>query len=93
MMTIKVYVNYSQEDIATEKEFRELVIPDEIKIIRCHDAFNEWIEYDKSLSFAEVFYLTKEEKEKMEREYEEYLRDKAIENLEQNGWDGIVLEV
>lgn len=92
-MTIKVYVNHSKEDIATEKEFFERVVPDEIKSIRCPDAFSEWIEYGKGLSFAEVFYLTKEEKEKMEREYEEYLRDKAIDNLEQNGWDGIVLEI
>lgn len=92
-MTIKVYVNHSEEEVVTEKEFRERVIPDEIKSIRCPDAFNEWLADEKSLTLAEIFYLTKEEKEKMEQEYEKYLTDVAIENLEQNGWDGIVLEV
>lgn len=92
-MTIKVYVNHSEEEVVTEKEFRERFIPDEIKNIRCPDAFNEWLVDEKSLTHAEIFYLTKEEKEKMEQEYEEYLTDVAIENLGQNGWDWVVLEV
>lgn len=92
-MTIKVYVNHDKEEVITEKEFRERVISDEIKSIRCPDAFSEWLTDEKSLTPAEIFYLTKEEKEKMEQEYEEYLTDIAIDNLEQDRWDWIELEV
>lgn len=76
-MTIKVYVNHSEEE----------VVPEEIQRIRCSDAFNNWLMYENDFTYAEIFYLTKEEKEKMEQEYEEYLRKKAIINLENGGWD------
>lgn len=82
-MTIKVYVNHSEEE----------VVPEEIQRIRCSDAFNNWLMYENDFTYAEIFYLTKEEKEKMEQEYEEYLRKKAIINLENGGWDQIELEV
>lgn len=82
-MTIKIYVNHSEEE----------VVPEEIQRIRCSDAFNNWLMYENDFTYAEIFYLTKEEKEKMEQEYEEYLREKAIINLENGGWDQIELEV
>lgn len=92
-MTIKVYVNHDKEEVITEKEFLQRIVPEEIKDVRCSDTFNDWLTYENNFTYAEVFYLTREEKEKTEREYEEYLREKAIINLENDGWGWVELEV
>lgn len=92
-MTIKIYVNHSEEEVVTEKDFLELVVPDKIESLRCPDDFSEWLTDEKDLTPTEIFYLTKEEKEKINQEYEEYLVDEAKTNLEQNGWDWVELEV
>lgn len=92
-MTIKIYVSHYEEEVTTEKEFFEEYVPDEISSLRESDTFNEWLTHESNLTYENIFYLTEKEKEKVKQEYEKYLYNKAISNLEDNGWDWVQLEV
>lgn len=93
-MTIKIYVNHCEENILTEKDFFERIVCNKTKSIKENpEAFSEWIDYNKNLSSAEVFYLKEEEKEKIKQEYEQYAHNRAIADLGEEGWDLVQLKI
>ena len=92
-MEVKIYVDWRNEEILTQKDYEERtkVIEEEIK----QDCFFENLEYylkDKDFTLLSVYNLKKEQKEEIEKKVLETCKNQAEQDMEED-FDMITLNI
>ena len=86
-MTVKLYVNWMEEEIITSMDFQKLCDLKQNKLEANEDFLDIWFEHDKRLSAAEVFRMSQDELDALKKEYSMYCRDSAeVILIEEDGW-------
>lgn len=90
-MQIKVFVNFSDQEVRSEKEFNEMraqMIEEEFESTR---TFNAWL--DENYSCAELFELEPPEKKSIREDFHAYLESYVDEQLIENAlWEEFIIE-
>ena len=91
-MEIKIYVNYKEEKILTEKEYKEYL--EELSDYYYHDTyeFNAWCETEGVLP-SDIMFGDEAVRERLLSAYKDYCKEITEENAESDDWNGIVMEV
>ena len=91
-MEIKIYVNYKEEKVFTEKEYKEYL--EELSDYYYHDTyeFNAWCETEGVLP-SDIMFGDEEVRERISSAFKDYCEKMVEENAESDDWIGIVMEV
>ena len=84
-MVVKIYVDWSAEEVYTEKDFQTLWERTAAEIAEEDDALQEFLVDDKYMGIADVFRLTDVEKAKLTEEFKQHCMDYAWANLVDEG--------
>ena len=74
-MKVTVFVNWSESQILTEKEFEKEVEFATLERFDDSDFFDEWL--DRNFDPSEIFSFTESEKETHRNRFKEYCREEA----------------
>lgn len=74
-MKVKVFVDWSESRILTEKDFEKEVEHETIERFDDSDFFDEWL--DRNFDSSEIFHFTESEKEEERARFREYCRADA----------------
>ena len=91
-MEIKIYVNYKEEKVLTEKEYKEYL--EELSDEYYHDTyeFNAWCETEGVLP-SDIMFGDEAVRERLLSAYKDYCKEVVEENAESDDWNGIIMEV
>ena len=91
-MEIKIYVNYKEEKVLTEKEYKEYL--EELSDYYYHDTyeFNAWCETEGVLP-SDIMFGDEAVRERLLSAYKDYCKEVAEKNAESDDWNGIIMEV
>ena len=91
-MEIKIYVNYKEEKILTEKEYKEYL--EELSDYYYHDTyeFNAWCETEGVLP-SDIMFGDEAVRKRLLSAYKDYCKEITEENAESDDWNGIIMEV
>ena len=91
-MEIKIYVNYKEEKVLTEKEYKEYL--EELSDYYYHDTyeFNAWCETEGVLP-SDIMFGDEAVRERLLSAYKDYCKEITEENAESDDWNGIIMEV
>ena len=91
-MEIKIYINYKEEKVLTEKEYKEYL--EELSDYYYHDTyeFNAWCETEGVLP-SDIMFGDEAVRERLLSAYKDYCKEVAEENAENDDWNGIIMEV
>lgn len=91
-MEIKIYVNYKEEKVFTEKEYKEYL--KELSDAYYHNTyeFNAWCESEGVLP-SDIMFGDEALRERLASAYKDYCEKAAVEDAESDDWNGIILEV
>ena len=91
-MEIKIYVNYKEEKVFTEKQYKEYL--EELSDYYYHDTyeFNTWCETEGVLP-SDIMFGDEAVRERLLSAYKDYCKEIAEENAESDDWNGIIMEV
>lgn len=82
MATIKVWVNYSEEKVLSEKQYKETLEENNKDWYNDRSVFDEWL--SNNYTRYEIFYLTDEEKEELLEEFHDYCDSRSQSELEED---------
>jgi hypothetical protein len=83
-MNVKLYVNWETEEIVSPMTFQKLCELKQKELEEDNDFLNEWFEYEKCLSAAQVFCMNQEELDALGKEYSTHCSYAAEEILIEN---------
>ena len=91
-MEIKIYVNYKEEKILTEKEYKEYL--EELSDYYYHDTyeFNEWCESENVLC-SDLMFGDETLRERISSAYKDYCEKIVEENAQDDDWTEIIMEI
>ena len=91
-MEIKIYINYKEEKVLTEKEYKEYL--EELSDYYYHDTyeFNAWCETEGVLP-SDIMFGDEAVRERLLSAYKDYCKEITEENAESDDWNGIIMEV
>ena len=91
-MEIKIYVNYKEEKVFTEKEYKEYL--EELSDYYYHGTyeFNAWCETEGVLP-SDIMFGDEAVRERLLSAYKDYCKEITEENAESDDWIGIIMEV
>lgn len=91
-MEIKIYVNYKEEKVFTEKQYKEYL--KELSDSYYHDTheFNAWCESEGVLPY-DLMFGDDALRERISSAYKDYCKEMAEGNAESDDWNGIVMEI
>lgn len=86
-MEIKVYVNWDERQILSESEFSEMIADKTQEKIDDDYELSYYLEHATSYTYAEVFRLTSEEKDKIYNAFKGYCESEIeTDVLNENDW-------
>ena len=89
-MEIKIYINYKEEKVLSEKEYKEYL--EELSDYYYHDTyeFNAWCETEGVLP-SDIMFGDEAVRERLLSAYKDYCKEIAEENAESDDWIGMEL--
>ena len=84
-MVVKIYVDWSNEEIMNEQEFQKLWQSTAAEVAEEDDALQDFLVDEKDMSIADVFRMTDSEKVKLNEEFKQYCMDYAWTTLVDEG--------
>ena len=91
-MEIKIYVNYKEEKVFTEKQYKEYLKELSDEYYHSSYEFNEWCDIEGVLP-SDIMFGDEEVRERLLSAYKDYCEKIAEENAESDDWNGIIMEV
>lgn len=93
-MEIKIYVDFDNREVLTEKEFNKKLSKKAEEMRNDEDVFNNYLIEEKSFSAFELFHLTPYSKDLIQQDFNEYCKDKAEEALQEDEYyDEYILKI
>lgn len=91
-MEIKFMINWHSQEVASVEEYNNEYVRDVAHSFEENDTvFDYWLADRFSLS--NVFNMSEEDKKKIRNDYKEYCRERADEELTDDGWEVCFLEI
>ena len=84
-MVVKIYVDWSAEEVYTEKDFQALWERTAAEVAEEDDALQDFLVDDKYMGIADVFRLTDGERAELVKEFKQYCMDYAWTTLVDEG--------
>lgn len=79
--TITIYVHDHEKRVLNDKDFRTEMICRAADLQSDTNCLSDWLSDVKNLSAGDIFNLTKDERDNLWQEYDEYCAEKAEEEL------------
>ena len=91
-MEIKIYVNYKEEKVFTEKEYKEYL--EELSDYYYHDTyeFNVWCDSEGVLP-SDLMFGDEALRERISSAYKDYCEKIVEENVQDDDWTEIIMEI
>lgn len=83
-MTVTCYINWNDEEVINETQFKELLAEKTKEYIEDAEAFGEWL--DDRYSSLEIWDLTETGRKQISEEWAKRAEEYASEDLEEYGW-------
>ena len=84
-MVVKIYVDWSNEEIMNEQEFQKLWQSTAAESAEENDVLQDFLVDEKDMTIADVFRMTDSEKVKLNEEFKQYCMDYAWTTLVDEG--------
>lgn len=81
-----IYIHNYENKAIDPKEFKEEVESRAEELKADNDHFSEWLSYTQSLTSAEIFHLTAEQRSELLQEYAKQCLEDAEEELLEDTW-------
>ena len=91
-MEIKIYVNYKEEKVFTEKQYKKYLKELSDEFYHSSYEFNEWCDIEGVLP-SDIMFGDEEGRERLLSAYKDYCKEITEENAESDDWNGIIMEV
>lgn len=91
-MEIKFMVNWANQEVANIEEYNNEYVCDVAHNFEEDDEiFDDWLA--EKFTVLGVFNMSEEDKKKIRNDYKEYCRERADEELTEDGWELCVMEI